>query len=984
MSVSPSMRWFVIAAAAVIMMLCVAFSMMVNRESAAARSLREASQLLAEERFDEAGAVAWKVANGGSEKDAAMLLVARAAARLKRSQLNYQRQSCDQRPAANATTDQLYQYADCLLDTGRVREAEAALRSVLDRAPEHHDAHHNLAMILRLENRYFEAQPHLLALYRQGDFRREYLMTTGRPDSNGRLTGGDDFYLDVCRRGTPKDPLPLLGQVTLEQVYPDLTPVLGLLEAILARDPELAEAQARRGWVLLMSGHDSEFLNWNRSLTSTAELHPLVWVVRGLFAKRNGDHPGAIHCWLRACELDPCHRLAFYELAQQFRSVGAIKRAEAFAHRANLLQRFEAVLSAPPSTRDHFIEAAELADVLQKRWEALGWALEAAALFPGDAQAKDLVNRFIPKVSPEMPLCVIDEQDDWNISSSEYPSPNWLVIAKKSELPAVPTRRRSSTRFEDRAASLGVNFSFHNGADPSLGIAYMFELSGGGIGVLDFDADGWPDLYLTQGCHWPVDHRQTSELDRLFRNVDGKRFEDVTSLAGLVESGLSQSASVGDINADGFQDVFVGNIGANRLWLNKGDGTFYDATETAGIAGNDWTASAALGDLNQDGLADLYVVNYLSGPDVFTRRCFHAIQNSVPVQCSPTLFPAAQDRVYQNRGDGSFADLTEESGVVAPDGKGMAVVLADFSGNGRLNVFVANDTTASFYFVNQVAQAGQPLRFVEQGVLTGVAYDASGNATSAMGVAAGDPNRDGLPDLFVTNFTREVKILYLQQTGEVFQDAIRESGLAQPGFAMMGWGTQFLDGDLDGHEDLFVANGDLFPTSQPYQMPQQYFQNQGNARFSLREPKSLGPYFMKNWLGRAVARLDLNRDGLADLAVTHVDAPFALLVNDSQEHGHFLKVRLRGVVSEREAVGATVRITANKETWSQQLIGGDGFAVSNERMLIFGLGDASQITEITVRWPSGTIDQFREPVPADSEVMLVEGSHQIVTLRRAP
>lgn len=954
-------------------------------ENEVGRALQEVSELLATERFEEAKKLAWKLIReqlpaGNPLREEGVLLAARAEAKLKRSQPSYRRQPCDTPPPPDSPLDHLYDHADRLLDAGRIREAEQALRQVLARDAHHHDATHNLAMLLRLENRYHEAQPFVLELYRQGHFRREYLMTTGWSENHPILTGGDNNYLNLCRTGVPNDPLPILNQVNVEQFVANPAQTLRLLEAILARDPELIEAQARRGWCLFSTGADQEFLRWNRSLKPSADEHPLIWVVRGLYLKKHGDQRGAVRSLLQAVELNPLHRQAFYQLTQLFGDLGATQRAEACARRAKLIERYESVIGTLPESLDLLHEALELAELLQRPWETLGWAYETVRLFPEDKKSQEVIARLKPELSSQTPLCLVMNNAEWRIPLEEYPIPNWDSVIIKDRNKGVSSPDVGVVRFADRAAKMGINFAFHNGADPVAGIARMFEFSGGGVGVLDFDCDGWPDLYLSQGGPWPVNERQTKYMDRLFRNVRGERFDDVTAAAGLIENSLSQSASVGDIDADGFPDVYVGNIGANRLWLNNGDGTFRDATESTGVAGNDWTTGAAFGDLNGDGLQDLYVVNYLSGPEVFTRNCVHL--ESERVQCNPTLFPAAQDRLYQNLGDGRFADLTDESGIVASNGKGLGVVVADFDGSRRLNVFVANDTTACFYFVNRAKKPGEPLRFVEQGVQTGLAYDAAGNAKSSMGVATGDANQDGLLDLFVTNFSRELNNLYLHQPGDVWTDRIRESGLAEAGYAPMGWGTQFIDGDLDGLEDLFVANGELFANANSYQMPPHYFRNRGDGRFTLNSPETLGPYFTRNWIGRAVARLDVNRDGQDDLAVSHVDSPFALLVNESPRRGRFLKIKLRGVISDRDAIGTTVRLKAGAKTWSKQLTSGDGYSASNERALTFGLGKTEQVDAIAVSWPSGADEIIQDVVATDSEILLVEGSGRIVFLRR--
>ncbi|HEX6984214.1 MAG TPA: VCBS repeat-containing protein, partial [Planctomycetaceae bacterium] len=346
------------------------------------------------------------------------------------------------------------------------------------------------------------------------------------------------------------------------------------------------------------------------------------------------------------------------------------------------------------------------------------------------------------------------------------------------------TLPRSGIRFE--IADAGIDFRYFHSADPATPGARMFEFTGGGVGVLDYDADGRPDLHFTQGCRWPPDPRQREYLDRIFRNL-GSRFADVTVAAGVVEPAFSQGVACGDFDGDGFPDLYVANIGANRLFRNNGDGTFRDVTQDSGVLvgplAEAWTTSAVMADLNGDGLPDLFDVNYVEGSDVFERICDH---DGVPRVCSPTAFDAQPDRLLLNRGDGAFTDVTAIAGIGAPDGTGLGVVAADFDGSGRLSLFVANDARNNHFYANAAESPGGLPRFEERAAVNGTAFDRDGRSQACMGVAAGDADGDGRLDLFVTNYVAESNTLYLQEPDGVFVDASRAAGLSEPSLDLLG------------------------------------------------------------------------------------------------------------------------------------------------------------------------------------------------------
>ncbi len=348
--------------------------------------------------------------------------------------------------------------------------------------------------------------------------------------------------------------------------------------------------------------------------------------------------------------------------------------------------------------------------------------------------------------------------------------------------------------------------------------------------------------------------------------------------------------------------------------------------------------------------------------------------------CLPQHFQAAADRLFLNQGDENFDDVAASSGFDADDGKGLGIVVGSFGGSPGLNVFVANDTVANFFFENQESTENGIPRFREIALGSGLALSGAGTAQASMGVAAGDTDGDGTTDLFVTNFHGETNTLYRQLQGGIFEDVTLERKLRQPSLSRLGFGTQFLDADLDGRLDLVVANGHIDNISQggrvEYQMRPQFFANQGAAGFREADAQSLGPYFERRVLGRALARLDWNGDGQEEFVVTHLDAPAALLENTTQPAGNYFVIKLRGVHSSRDAIGTVVQVETENLQLTRQLLAGDGFQASNQRVLTFGLGQDDTIRKLTITWPAGQSNEFLN-VPANTRWIIIEGKQRL-------
>lgn len=870
--------------------------------------------------------------------------------------------------------DILFSCAEAAMHQGDAILAEQYLRRLLTKDPQHVGGNEMLCAMLRVAGRNWELRPYSLALMRKDYFTAGNLAAVALDDFTVEYGTPDETQLErfiVQHAAAKNQPLAKLSQARYLLSHNRDPEALPFLKDVVAEDPQQLDAQARLGALLLKNNDTHDFSEWQRQLPTNAFTHPEIWMVGGLWAEQHGNLPAAARSYWETLRLHPDHPGATHRLSQVLLALDRKSEAAIFAARAKQLAESKMLVSEMRSHPERLQRLAELMESIGRKWEALGWC-QVALERKGENDlgwAQQQADRLRPALQDTTNLAPDKANIAMSVDLSTLPKPDWKNAPATEDAPEKGLTVASHIAFVDSARSAGIDFTFFNGADPER--AYMFEFSGGGVAVLDYDADGWPDIYLTQGCSWPVRPDQQRYTDRLYRNLGDGRFADVTEQVGLRDSGYGQGATVGDLDNDGLPDLYVANIGGNRFYHNNGDGTFTDVTEELGITGTEWTISALIADLNGDTWPEIYDVNYLGGPQVFTDVCGEPGQR---IQCYPSQFPAEFHKLYQNLGNGTLRDVSEAAGIRLPDGKGMGIVAADFDNSRRLSLFISNDTTANFFFLNQTPTLAGALSFSEQALVSGVALSETGKAASCMGIAAGDSNGDNLLDLFVTNFQDEANNLYVQVGDLLFADQIRRSRLHDPGFQMEGWGAQFLDADLDGKQDLVVANGHLddYPHSLGVnRMPTQFFYNGGDGRFAEVPAKQLGPYFETPYLGRALARLDWNRDGLPDFCVTHVDTPFALLTNRSTAAGRSLVVHLRAVRSARDAIGATVTVRAADQLWSQQLMAGDGFAASNQRQLTFGLQSTPQVDELTIQWPSGLVQTYHN-LPTNNELLFVE------------
>ena len=531
---------------------------------------------------------------------------------------------------------------------------------------------------------------------------------------------------------------------------------------------------------------------------------------------------------------------------------------------------------------------------------------------------------------------------------------------------------RPIPQLEDITASTGIAFT--HASDPVK--RYIMESMSGGVILIDYDRDGWPDIYFTNQPTVEQALKGQQAWGALYHNNHDGTFTDVTAKAGLTTACLGNGGAVGDYNNDGWPDLYLTCLGGNILYRNNGDGTFTNVTAKAGVGDGRYSMGAAFGDYDRDGFADLMVVNYvdfhLDDMPKFGSASFCKYRG-LDVQCGPRGLRGAGDSLFHNNGDGTFTDVSKAAGVSDPDGYyGLGVVWADFNNTGWPDIYVTNDSTPKYLYKN--LHNG---KFDEIGLQSGTAVSEDGSEQASMGIALGDYNHTGRPSIYVTNFTDENSLLYKNEGNWNFDEVSYPAGVALPSLPWVKWGTAFVDLDNDGWLDLIAVTGhvypqvDQLPSGGGYRQPKILEMNQKDGTFCDASDEA-GPALMEKQVSRGVAIGDLFNDGNMDVVIENLDGKPMILRNRGIPGRHWVSFELQGTKSNRLALNARVRIEAGGMTQTDEVHSGGSYISQNDLRIHFGLGSATKIDKVEIHWPSGLVENLTN-LDADHFYSILEG-----------
>ncbi|WP_165233463.1 FG-GAP-like repeat-containing protein [Aquisphaera insulae] len=873
---------------------------------------------------------------------------------------------------------------ELLIEERRAAEAEAILRRLAAREPKAVPPRQRLVYLLSLQQRTAEARELLWDLRRILNDPRILVDLVLQILVDPQDVRSLPPELEEFVRKTPDDPflrrawgLERLYRGEPEEALPHLQAAAGRLENDPIGRLALAECRIALGMV---NDPDTILGPCPENPADAASW----WIARGRLAESAGSIDRAVESFEQAVRRMPASREAHIRLAHVLERRGPAERArEELARVERLTERIRLVYgehrtlrrTGVPRDAAHLERLGTLCVEAGLIREGRAWLQEAIAIDPRRESARGALVK-LAEIPDSLPFVLArptrrEERSPAEPKIAGLPeggSSNPLAGDAAAAISSVP-----GLSFEDRAREAGIDYRYDCGASQRMHIA---ETMGGGVGLIDFDGDGNLDIYFVNGCSLPFDPAHPPAPNRLYRNLGNGRFEDVTASTGVGGAGFGMGCTVADYDGDGHPDLLVTGLHRTILYRNRGDGRFEDVTARAGLTTDRWTTAAGFGDLDGDGDLDLVVVTYVEARADEAPECRDG--SGRRMHCAPTRFSAQADLLYRNDGNGTFTDVSRESGFERPNGRGLGLAIADFDDDGKLDVFIANDSSANFLYRNLGG-----LRFEEIGFVSGVATKGSGQVTANMGVAAEDLDQDGKIDLFVTNLVNESSTLFRNLGQLLFVDATLGAGLEAPSRSKTGFGNAALDANNDGILDLFVANGDIDDrpwANNPMAQTPLFFVGRPAGHFGLVRPSARFPYLGRQWVGRGVAAGDLNNDGRVDLVVVHRDATAAILMNETPG-GHWLGVKLKGRRSGPTPFGACVTCRSGDRTERRWLTSGPGYLSSHDPRLWFGLGDRGRVDRLEVKWPSGLLQSWPE-VPGDRIVELIEGESTIVESKK--
>lgn len=869
-----------------------------------------------------------------------------------------------------------------LLAVGRLFDAIHLLERGVEADPKNTAMRKMLHSFLVGTERHREAAQQARVLIRQRDFDEALLQSLGDPD---RRTAEADSLVEMTRRN-PADLRPLIGKARFfldRGQYPDC---IEMLARIVKQHPDDHISQVMLGRALMFAGQHDQLTSWSTHLTAGVEEFADYWLTLGDWAWNEDQHDVALAAYANAARrnLDEVQIWNKFALAigahapssPDFDAVN--QRSKDLAQLRQLQANFQITTN---KTETAYTDIASALIGLGRLWEAEAWLAVGQSNLPSmttsGASIMAMRQTLVQQLSLQTPWQSTVALDQW---SSDKTSDQLAILSKLGEhLASIDeshadlVSRSILPMLVNEAEERGLNFRGATGEHLDQPGIQIHRSLGCGGGVIDYDLDGWPDLYLAAAGGTPVN--SDSQPNALFRNLGGA-FVDIATDSDCANRGFGQGVAVGDVNADGFDDLLVLNYGPNALLINNGDGTFSDASHQW-LANQDrtaWSTSAAIADIDGDAIADAVITNYHSGLSPSTVYCgSEGLEGHR--SCSPLSFAAEPDVFLRGEPDGAWVDATR-SWKAEPEilGRGLGIVVGTFV-PGRINdIYIANDMTPNHYYSKQ--ENVEPFELSESAAISGLANDAFSRSQGSMGIATSDFNGDGVIDFYVTNFDNEYNTLHLSHGRQFWRDDTNVRGLVTDTLPMVGFGTKAVDLDLNGSDEIAVANGhvDIYDGESkyaPYAQAFQVFAQNARGTFESIESKIESAYLQSKHVGRTLFKCDINRDHLPDLIVTHQTEPVALLVNKTPTDYAFLNLRFVATQSERNAIGTRVELVSDQGTSHTTLTSGDGYFCSDQRCIRFGLGDSSALVTVIVQWPSGRQDQFE--LATDHEWLLIEG-----------